>query len=67
MDNSPLLNHNGIHTSQSSFAAPVLQRAAHKSRAAKCTESLDFHQIHNEIRLQGTEQIDWYTERSAIG
>lgn len=44
-----------------------IQRAAHKTRAAKETESLDFHQICNEVQERRTEQIRWYTDRSGIG
>ena len=44
-----------------------IQRAAHKTRAAKETESLDFHQVCNEVQSRRSEQIRWYTERSGLG
>ena len=67
MDSSPLLTSQDVISSERSSGAPAVQRASHKSQAAKSTESLDFHQIHNEIQCKRDAQINWYTERSAIG
>jgi hypothetical protein len=44
-----------------------VRRTGQKRRAAKDTESLDYHLIHNDVQKRRCQGTDWFSERSVLG